>query len=396
MKIALVFSSGFHPKQEYMENAIAREFKNLGHELVIITRDRHSDYLNYDETMLPLIGPKFVGAGRFFEGGYLVYRLKTLCFGRNKKFQINPGLFYRLISLNPDLIFFQTVENAYGALQASLAKKITGSKLFFVLNELVIFHRPSQSNKRAIRHRINNRIKIVLEKLSLSTCDRVIAMNEACYDRALELCPKCKNKITSITLGVDNQRIKYRDEFRYEFRKEMKIGNDDILIITSGKILPTKKTDVLLNAIININNPSVYLLVLGNGPVEFINQLKGIAGGFKYHENIIFKSAVSADKLHYYFSASDIAVWVDSATISTLEASAVGIPIIVPDFHGYEHRTKNNNGFKIKRGDLNDLTEKLEVLINNRTLRKEMGVNGRELIDNDLNWGKIANKILNE
>ena len=74
---------------------------------------------------------------------------------------------------------------------------------------------------------------------------------------------------------------------------------------------------------------------------------------------IIFIHQVKPEDLKYYFLSSDIAIWADLFTISTIEASACGIPVIVPDYPGYHHRIKNENGFAIKPGDVDDIKDKI-------------------------------------
>jgi glycosyltransferase involved in cell wall biosynthesis len=50
----------------------------------------------------------------------------------------------------------------------------------------------------------------------------------------------------------------------------------------------------------------------------------------------------------------------------------------------------NETGFLIKKGDHNELVEKLEILINNKNMTEKMGSAGREFISNNFSWEIIS------
>ena len=100
------------------------------------------------------------------------------------------------------------------------------------------------------------------------------------------------------------------------------------------------------------------------------------------------------NKLPELYSGADIAVWPAECSMTMIEASSTKLPIIVADHEAIKTRIKNDNGFVFKRGDVNQLTAHIEKLIKNDKLRKEMGRNGRNLIEKELSWKNIAIKTV--
>ena len=78
-----------------------------------------------------------------------------------------------------------------------------------------------------------------------------------------------------------------------------------------------------------------------------------------------------------------------------MEAVASGLPTIVPeDDIAYEILFENNAAAGFKRGDVNNLSETILKLIENRKMRFDIGVNSTYLGEEILSWGKIAEKSI--
>jgi glycosyltransferase involved in cell wall biosynthesis len=382
MRIVL-YTQYFMPQLEYMENAFAREFARRGHEVIIVTTHTNPQEKFYKDKLAQQDN---------MEAGYRVIRLSTKAFGRNKTYEIPTGFLKTVISLKPDLIFFQSLEHYITCLMAVTASRITKAKLFVVVNEHFTYFRDPNA-KSSLIDTIKPGIEKTFKRISLKAADRVIGMNEYSAKAALEILPEAQSKTVEIHLGVDPETVFFKSEKRAELRERFNFNDDELVLVHSGKLFPEKKTHLLIEAAATLSNPKVKVLLVGNGPQEYVEFLKETAFKRNFLHNVTFVPAVKSNELHYYYCASDIAVWPDLLTISTIEASAVGIPVVVPDYHGYEHRTKYDNGFKIKPGDLSDLTDKLKILTENENLRKEMGERARQLVEKELNWKSIVDKI---
>jgi glycosyltransferase involved in cell wall biosynthesis len=103
-------------------------------------------------------------------------------------------------------------------------------------------------------------------------------------------------------------------------------------------------------------------------------------------------SAVSNSELVSVYSATDIAIWPRQASLSMIEAMSCSVPIICCDF--LTERYKNNNGISIKEDNIDQLAKAIETLVNYPEKRKEMGKNGRQLVEKELSWHSVAGKFL--
>jgi len=75
--------------------------------------------------------------------------------------------------------------------------------------------------------------------------------------------------------------------------------------------------------------------------------------------------------------------------IVVLEAAACGKPVIVSDIPELRYAVDAGFGISFRTGDSNDLTEKVNFLLNDESKRKEMGEKAREYAKN-FTWDKIA------
>ncbi|MDA8078245.1 MAG: glycosyltransferase family 4 protein [Nitrospiraceae bacterium] len=77
--------------------------------------------------------------------------------------------------------------------------------------------------------------------------------------------------------------------------------------------------------------------------------------------------------------------------IVVLEAAAFGRPVIVSDIPELRYAVDGGFGLSFKTGDAGDLAEKIQVLLDNEPLRKEMGLRALEYAGN-FTWDEIAER----
>ena len=55
---------------------------------------------------------------------------------------------------------------------------------------------------------------------------------------------------------------------------------------------------------------------------------------------------------------------------------------------------ENETGFLIKRGDSQDLMEKISLLLDDESKRKSMGLRGRKFVEENYSWKKISSNFV--
>lgn len=197
---------------------------------------------------------------------------------------------------------------------------------------------------------------------------------------------------------VKNREIIYggvdMEKFSYQKAKKK-------YVLYAGRIASHKGVDVLVNAM-----PDNYKLIIAGTPWEkdFILYLKKIAKV----KNVDFIVNPSDEKLiNLYQEASCFVlpatakdylgkVWGRPGLYALVvpEAMSCGTPVIVsnvgalPDFI-----EDNKNGFVFEDRNINDLSDKLNKIINNKKLAETMGRNGRKLVELKYNWQVIAKNV---
>lgn len=148
-----------------------------------------------------------------------------------------------------------------------------------------------------------------------------------------------------------------------------------------------KGLDTLINAMDLIN---ARLLIGGRGKDEA--KLKDFVKRSKGHERIELMGYLNEIKKAEFLANSQIVVIpsrYEGQGIVVLEAAACGKPVIVSDIPELRYAVNAGFGISFKTGDAKDLSQKINFLLENDSLRKEMGMKGKEYAKN-FTWDRIT------
>jgi len=201
-----------------------------------------------------------------------------------------------------------------------------------------------------------------------------------------------KSKIRLLPLGGDVHTFQYSGTKRRELRESLGLSDDSTVVIYTGRIIPSKELHVLLSAVDNLSKQfdEMRLLVVTDDKKE----LNRLTSDLACKECLIHHPLVSHDELPGLFSAADIAVWPGSPSISIAEAVSVGLPVIVKKSPFTSYLLSNQNGFAFEGGNVDDLTRKLQILVEDTKLRSDMARQSRNLAERKLNWRVIAENFI--
>jgi glycosyltransferase involved in cell wall biosynthesis len=136
-------------------------------------------------------------------------------------------------------------------------------------------------------------------------------------------------------------------------------------------------------------------IIKGTGPLE--GYLKRLVEKLNISKHVRFVGLVPYDEVAQYLCASDIYVstcFVDSTSVSLLEAMACGLPPVVTDILGNREWIENGeNGFLFPPKNPTALAEKVIQLIENQSLRKRFGERCFQIIKRRAIWEKCVSKM---
>ena len=192
--------------------------------------------------------------------------------------------------------------------------------------------------------------------------------------------------------GIDAVR------FNPQVPKLEKFLDGKINILFVGRIEKRKGLIYLLKAyqILTEKFPNLRLIVVGDG-----NLRRKCEGWVKEHhlKEVYFEGQVADEKLPSYFATSDIfvspAIFGESFGLVLLEAMACGVPVVAFANEGYKEFLKGKRGeeFLAAPGDYKVLAEKIELLVKDEPLRKEISEKG-VIESQKYSWSKIANQVI--
>ena len=184
------------------------------------------------------------------------------------------------------------------------------------------------------------------------------------------------------------------NEYKPSKSKMQKFNDGKVNILFLGRIERNKGLEYLLRSYVTLKkkHPHIRLLIAGFGKEKnykkLVKKLKLI--------DVEFIGTVKNKRKLKYFSTADIFCSPslhESFGIVLLEAMACGKPIVAFDNKGYERiLTGKGAKFLVKPKNIDELSEKLEILIRDKKLRESMGRWGLNHVKK-YSWENVGKQI---
>jgi len=383
----------FVPELGYQEYYLAKKHKEMGHDVYVITSDMLYPFPNI-EIMLKEAGIKDTSRKRKpgFNNvdGIKVFRLKHLL--EYSDFILVKGMKKVLAKIKPEVVFAHESRQSLPAL-AAYYKNMYGYRL--IVDQHDFYHKipAHQLWKKIFRFLDYFLIRKFIVNYSLKRADRIVAVTEETKNFLVKTHKINPQRIFLIPLGVDMDYFKFDDKIRGAIRKKYKLKEKDIVLIFSGIIVRRKGIDILLEALSEIKNENIKLMVVGSGDSNYMQELKNMTKKLNIENKTVFTGFVKKDKVKDYFSAADIGVWPGNNSVSIMEAMACKLPIIMVDLQ-LSHLVGFNNGLKFPAHNKEKLKTAIIEIVNNKKLRLKMANNSVYIIKKHYSYNKIANQFL--
>ncbi|MCX6158505.1 MAG: glycosyltransferase family 4 protein [Ignavibacteriae bacterium] len=372
----------FQHQLGYQEYFLSREQAKAGHEVHVITSNKYFPLPDYDNTVKSILGEREFEPREETIEGFTVYRLKGILEQPARRIWLK-GFFKLFKRLKPDLVIVHGVYNYY-SLILPILQRYYGFKLIMDAHD----HYTSNhvKSKSIVLRIINNLYALIINTSNA----KLVAVTEQTKEFMINEY-KHKNKIEVIPLGTDTEYFRPDAIIREETRKALKITENDVLIIYTGKIIETKDPVLILEALTEeFKKYNLYVLFIGSIGKDYLKRLELYKTIYK--EKFIHIEAIPSKDLLKYYLASDIAIWPKEASMSSVDAMSCGLPIVVCDY--LNERLTNNNGYGIREANLEDLRKSVLNLVTEKGKMKQMGKNGRALALSNFKWSYISQRFI--
>jgi glycosyltransferase involved in cell wall biosynthesis len=224
-----------------------------------------------------------------------------------------------------------------------------------------------------------------LIKFIWKEADRVISNSEGLRKLAHKSSPKQAIKI--IYNGIDINQFKPKEERQKQ--------NKFIITPGASRLTDRKGINYLIEAIAMLvpKYPQIFLKIMGDGNAR--QKLEEMVKKLRLERNVEFIGIIPHEKVSSYYQEATLFVFPslnEGMSNAMLEALATGLPLISTNTGGASELVfENKNGFNIKFKNSSDIAEKLEKLINDPKLVKNMGAESRKIAEK-MSWENVAKK----
>lgn len=219
-------------------------------------------------------------------------------------------------------------------------------------------------------------------------CDQVYVPSKSMIDELVSKKIDGNYKVWARGVEIDNFNPELRSE---SWREEMGFQKNDIVVTFVSRLVWEKNLEVYADVINDLKKQysNVKALIVGDGPA--MEELKEMIPDAEY------TGFLKSHSLSVAYASSDIFFFPsESETFGnvTLEAMSCGLPCVVADAAGSKSLiTDGENGFLVKADDKELFRSRIEQLVLDPSLRKEMGQVSVEK-SKGYSWKAINEKLL--
>ena len=193
--------------------------------------------------------------------------------------------------------------------------------------------------------------------------------------------------------GIDTEKFKPVED-RFHEKKHEKIR-----LVSVGALIWRKNFQDLLKIIKQSNYLHVIeLQIIGEGEERFI--LEFMISKYQLENQVKLLGQLSEEQIIEYLQHADIYLstsYAEGLSNAVMEAAACGLPVIAFDCEGMNEIIQTNvSGFIIEHGRTDLFVQALDQLIENSSLRREMGQAARQHVVNNLDEDSQVEAMIRE
>lgn len=382
MKICIItntFSSDLTGGSNVYTNSIVRELQKRNHEIVVIAAspDREDSIKMHDAIKIHHFHPlNICTCSEIGEKSILKQGLWTIldiynCYSYTKIIKI-------LEKENPDVVHLHTpLDITLSAFDAVKKMKLplvfTAHDYILLCRKVVLLHGSGEICTDENINKFCKLYRILTKKIIDNKTDVVIFPSQFISRIFTEKGFFKKSKKAILPYPVQLNNIK-------SYKTNTDTDNQSLNILYVGSLTRHKGIQILIKAVKLIKKDSIKLTIIGSGIYK--NKLENLAGTDK---RITFYGKVRNEYIESCYNKSDVlvvpSVWNEVFGIVVLEAFRAGVPVIASRIGGITEIVKNKyNGFLFESGNISQLKQILENILENPKILVELGNNAKNCV----------------
>ncbi|HBA38121.1 MAG TPA: glycosyl transferase family 1 [Firmicutes bacterium] len=215
-------------------------------------------------------------------------------------------------------------------------------------------------------------------------CDELVVPTDKIKDLFLDKYG-IKREINVIPTGIDTQKFEDTPEMEKKIdsiKKKYKIGKEDFIVGSVGRIAQEKSFDVQIKAMKPLvdKDPSFKMFIVGDGPE--LGNLKKLVKSLDMEKNVFFTGLVPYSEVPIYLNLFDVMTSfsrTETQGLTIIEGLSASTPVVCIDDESFREMVQDKyNGYLFK----NDAEFRNDVmrLKNNKDLYDEMVINAKNSI----------------
>ncbi len=360
-----------------------------GHEIHVITR------------RLPIHSSPYENIKNVHEWRYDINNRNSFIFLVSSV--LNCRKLFKQISqkISVDLINFHQPFSAFAISSLRNAKKI--EKVYTCLS-LAFEEYKIRSLKRSFLNSpifyFNIFFRRIMEKFSLSKCNKVIVLSQFTQDKLIYNHSISKEKIVIIPGGVDLDCFRPSPN-KVNIRKRLHVPADKFVLFTVRNLVSRMGLENLVKAVALIKNriDNIYLVIGGEGILR--KKLQELIKKLNLQSAVKLCGFVPEEQLPKYYQMADFfilpTVALEGFGLITVEAMACGTPVLGTPIGGTkEILSKFNPGFLFKDTNPESLAalilEKYKYYEDKPDEYKQLSQNCRSFVEKNYSWKRNIDK----
>ena len=234
---------------------------------------------------------------------------------------------------------------------------------------------------------------IYVEKILATWTDVIITVSNLNKNKIVDLNIAKEENIKNIYSGIDLSL--FTDKRNSDFRKELNLGDDKILIGSVGRLSNQKDPITMINAfdIVSKKFPEAYLVLVGDGPLKdkIVDRIKKLKLKNRVH--------LTGNKSNPWDVYHSIDLFIMSSIYEGLgrsitEALSCGVPVVCTAVEGVPEIIKDSiTGTLVPPREPIELADGIIRSLQNMKVAKRKAAEGRKFVQDNFDVNKMVEDI---